>query len=165
MTVLRSLDRFLYRVEYWLLVIFLSAMVVLAFGQVVLRNFFDTGIFWGDPVIRHLVLWVGFIGAALATSDERHISIDALSKFLSPRLGHASRIITSLFALVICYYLADAALTFLLDEKVGGGEVFLSIPTWYVLIIIPSGYAIIAFHFLVRGAQSILGVLGKGEPR
>jgi TRAP-type C4-dicarboxylate transport system permease small subunit len=44
MTLLRSLDRILYRIEFSLLVVFLGSMVLLAFMQVVLRNFFNTGL-------------------------------------------------------------------------------------------------------------------------
>ncbi len=163
MTLLRSLNRLLYQIEYGLLVVFLGAMVVLAFGQVVLRNLFDTGIMWADPVIRHLVLWLGFTGAALATSDDRHISIDAISKFLSPRVRHAVQIFTHLFSTVVCYYLAAAALTFLIDEKGSGSEVFLSIPTWMILTIIPSGYGVLGLHFLTKCMESVLAVLGRGE--
>ncbi|MCK5573045.1 MAG: TRAP transporter small permease subunit, partial [Bacteroidetes bacterium] len=81
----RGLSRALVRVETVLLVLFLGVMVVLAFAQVVMRNIFQTGFLWGDPLVRHLVLWVGFMGAAIAASDERHISIDAINKFLPIR--------------------------------------------------------------------------------
>jgi TRAP-type C4-dicarboxylate transport system permease small subunit len=55
------------RVEKFLIVVMLSMMILVAFLQIVLRNAFSTGISWGDPLVRYLVLWVGFIGASLAT--------------------------------------------------------------------------------------------------
>lgn len=161
MTFLRSLDRFFYRIEYGLLVAFLGSMVILAFAQVVLRNFFGTGIAWADTIVRHLVLWSGFVGAALATSEERHISIDALTKFLSPRIKHVAQLFTSLFATITCVYLGDAAWTYLKDEQTFGGVLVLGIQTWQALLIIPVGYLLIAFHFLVKLVENLLGVLGK----
>ena len=85
------LDRILAKTETVVLVIFLGTMVVLAFLQVVLRNFFGTGLIWGDTLVRHMVLWAGFIGGALAAFEGRHISIDALTKYLSPRLQECRR--------------------------------------------------------------------------
>jgi TRAP-type C4-dicarboxylate transport system permease small subunit len=120
---------------------------------VMLRNVFGTGLVWADTVVRHLVLWVGFIGAALATSEQRHISIDAVTKFLSPRFKHSVSVLTSLFALVVCLFLAAAAWTYLEDERTYGGELVLSIPTWVAQVIIPAGYALIGVHFLVKAVE------------
>src|SRR5512146_304331 len=154
MTILRTLDRVLNKIEHSLLVVFLGSMVILAFVQVVLRNFFGTGILWADTIVRHLVLWSGFVGAALATSAERHISIDALTKFLSVRTRRVVLIVTSIFAAVVCYYLAGAAWTYLLEERANAGELVLSIPTWVALLIIPIGYLLLAFHFLVKAIEN-----------
>lgn len=161
MSVLRSLDRVLYKIEYGFLVAALGAMVLLAFTQVMLRNVFGTGLVWADTIIRHLVLWVGFIGAALATSEQRHISIDALTKFLSPRIKHIVSVFTGLFALVVCLFLAAAAWTYLEDERAHGGELVLSIPTWVAQVIIPAGYVLIAVHFLVKVVENAFRALNR----
>src|SRR5512146_3431158 len=122
MKILRALDRLLVRLETIFLVIFLSLMVILAFAQVVLRNVFGGGFLWGDPVVRQMVMWSGFMGAAIAASQDRHISIDALTKFLKGRVKNIVSVITSLFAAVVCYYMAGAAWVFMQDEKQSGGE-------------------------------------------
>lgn len=163
MRLLQSLDRALVRVETALIVVFLSLMVLLAFLQVMLRNFLDTGLLWADPLVRHLVIWVGFVGAAVATHEERHISIDALSRFFAPRRKAAAHAVTSLFALVVCVFLADASWTFLKDELALGSEFMLNVPTWVALIIIPLGYAVIALHFAVKIVQHVLVLAGKIE--
>ena len=154
MKFLQLLDRFFYRIEYTLVVVFLGSMVLLAFTQVVLRNFFGTGIVWADTIVRHLVLWLGFVGAAIATSEERHISIDAFTKFFPPRAKYAIMILTSLFAVVVCYYLSEAAWAYVVEERTNGGDLVLSIPTWVALLIIPTGYLLLAFHFFVKVVQN-----------
>jgi TRAP-type C4-dicarboxylate transport system permease small subunit len=151
MSFLRQFDRWLKRIEVGLLVVFLSAMVLLSFTQVILRNLFDTGLLWADPIVRHLVIWGGFTAAAIAASEGRHIGIDALTKFFSNRLKAISQIVTNAFAAVVCWILADAAWTFLLAEKEAGGDIVLSIPTWIAILIIPVGYILMAVHFLIRG--------------
>ena len=161
MKLLRLLNRGLVRVETVLLVVFLGAMVLLAFAQVVMRNVLGTGFLWGDPLVRHLVLWTGFLGAALATSEERHISIDAINKFLPSRARHIVKIITSLFAAVTCYFLASAAWVFIQDERAAGGELVLSIPLWIGLSILPAGYVLIMIHFVLNTAEHIGSLLTK----
>ena len=161
MKILLALERIIVRIETAFLVVFLSTMVVLSFGQVLLRNMFDTGLLWGDTLVRHLVLWVGFTGAAIATSEERHISIDVFSKFLSPRIRDIARIVTNVFALSVCYILAEAAYKFFLEEKNAGGTLVLDIPAWVGLIVIPPGYLLMGFHFGVKLVKSIVGASGK----
>lgn len=163
MSLLRAFDRWLVKAETALLVLFLSSMILLAFLQVVLRNFFGMGFLWADPLVRHLVIWVGFIGATIAVHEERHIGIDALSRFFSPRMQDAVRVLTSLFAIVVCYFLADAAWVFLLDEKASDSEFMLEVPTWIALTIIPAGYLLMAFHFLVRIVEHVMRLAGRGE--
>src|SRR3989304_9672211 len=97
MKILLRLDTVLTRLEGTLLVVFLSIMLVLSFVQVVLRNAFSESLLWGDILLRHLVLWIGFFGAALATSQDRHINIDALTRFLTAKLKNAAKIVTNLF--------------------------------------------------------------------
>jgi TRAP-type C4-dicarboxylate transport system permease small subunit len=157
---LKAFDGFLTRVETWLLAVFLGVMVVLAFAQVVLRNVFGTGFLWGDTLVRHLVIWSGFMGAAVATSEEKHISMDALTKFFPPRTRHIAMVVTNLFAGVVCTYLASAAWRFLLDEKEAGSELMLGMRTWVGLLVIPAGYLLIAFHSLVRSLVHAAGAFG-----
>jgi TRAP-type C4-dicarboxylate transport system permease small subunit len=150
MKVLHAIDSALVRVETVLLVAFLGVMVVLSFAQVVLRNVFGTGLLWADPLVRHLVLWAGFMGAAMATSSDRHISIDAFNKFLPERGRQVVHALTSLFAAATCWFLAQAAWTFIQDEYAAGGEIALAIPSWVALLILPAGYFLLTLHFLLR---------------
>lgn len=161
MTLLRTIDKNLVKAETVFLVLFFGTMIVLSFTQVILRNFFGTGLLWADTLVRHLVIWVGFMGAAIATHEERHISIDALTKFFSPRWKAIAQILTSLFAIVVCWFLADAALVFLRAEQASGSDLILSIPTWVALIVIPAGYGLMAIHFLVKVVENVMRLLGK----
>ena len=86
MQTLKKINNYLAKFEEWLLVVIVLFMVILAFLQVILRNIFAENLMWGDPLLRHLVLWVGFIGASLATKENKHINIDAMSRFLKGRM-------------------------------------------------------------------------------
>ena len=159
MKLLLSLDRTLAKFETVLLVVFLGTMVVLAFVQVLLRNVFGTGLIWGDTLVRHMVLWTGFIGGGLAAFEGRHISIDALTKFLSPRVRTAAGIVTHLFAAVVCYFLTAASWTFLKGEMEAGGDFILGLPGWVAMVIIPFGYALIMIHFALKVIEQAADLL------
>lgn len=139
----------------------LSAMVVIVLCQIVLRNFFQTGIEGADFLVRHLVLWVVFLGAGIASREKRHIHIDLLPRFLPKKIEQVTQILVALFSVIVLAILSYAAVTFVTMELESGITVpLLGLPIWIVESIIPLGYAIIAVHFLVNG---ILGLRGKHE--
>lgn len=163
MKVLLKIDRALAALEGALLILLLSVMVLMAFAQVVLRNVFHEGFIWADILLRHLVLWIGIVGAALAASQQRHITIDALTRFLSPRLRLAVLAFAQLFAVVVCVVLADAAVTFVRNDLEFGATVYAEVPAWVSQIIIPVGFALLSFHFLVRALENALTAYRGGE--
>jgi len=78
----KQVQAFLYRVENGILVVLLLSMLAMAVFQIVLRNLFESGIVWGDILVRILVLWVGLAGAMVASRKGNHINIDILSRYL-----------------------------------------------------------------------------------
>jgi len=144
------LDRWLARITGWLIIFLLSVMILMAFGQVLLRNLFHTGIEWGDVLLRHLVLWIGFLGAIIATGEGRHLKIEFINKLAAERYRKILYVLTNLFAAVVCFYLMGAAIAFVRSEQDSASTLILNLPTTYFIIIIPIGYGIISFRFFVR---------------
>ena len=81
----RAIDGFCRLVEI-LIAAFLAVMVVMVFGNVVLRYAFNSGIIVSEEVSRWLFLWVTFLGAILALKEHSHLGTDALISRL-PVLG------------------------------------------------------------------------------
>ena len=161
MNVLKSIDKALTKLEGYILITLLFVMVVMAFLQVALRNLFSSGILWADIFLRHLLLWLGFLGAAIATSENRHINIDALRRFLSKRMRSAVEVLTDSFAAVICFMLAQASLTFVQGEIADRRVLFGDIPSWYAQVIIPIGFGLLVVHFAIRALLHAMIVAGK----
>lgn len=158
-------DEIIDRVEQTLLVILLSLMILIAFLQIVLRNAFATGLAWGDPLVRNLVLWVGFIGAALATREGKHISIDVFSRWL-PSLGKTFvEVINQLFSFFICCLLCFAALKFIKNEAQMGNVIFSRIPAWVPQIILPMTFGLMAFRFGLRSLKNLSMAVKIGSIR
>lgn len=146
------------RLENWLLILIVLLMVVFSFLQVVLRNVFSEGILAGDIILRHMVLWVGFIGASLATREERHITIDVFSRFLKGRLKLFVAILINLFSAAIALLLAQASYTFVMQEKEFETILFNNVPAWYFQIIIPIGFILITLRFVIISIDKIVGL-------
>ncbi len=156
MRVIQKIDEVVARFENLLLIIIVLVMVFLSFLQVILRNVFDQGILWGDIFLRHLVLWIGFIGASLATREKKHINIDILSRFAKSRWKSVSEVITFLFAALICLVLVDASWTFVAQERMFETMLFNDIPAWYFQLIIPIGFVMMSLRFLLHAITTAL---------
>lgn len=149
------IDHLIDRGEQLLLVTFLSFMILIAFLQIVLRNFFSTGLDWGDSLLRNLVLWTGFIGATLATKEGKHINIDLVSRWL-PSLGKNVVTLTiHLFSFFICCLLTYAALKFIKNEVQMEHRTFLNIPAWVPEMILPITFSLMTFRFGLRSFKNL----------
>ena len=62
----------------------LAVMVVLVFGNVVLRYGFNSGITVSDELSRWLLVWLTFLGAIVAVREHTHLGVDSLVRMLGP---------------------------------------------------------------------------------
>ena len=152
MHILKQIDRFLEKIEGHLIVLILSLMIVLSFGQMLLRNFFDMGIVWGDTLLRQWVLWLGFLGASIAVRHDKHISIEVFSGLSSLFWNRIIKAFTRFSAGIISGFLAWAAWSFMLFEKDAESVLFLNIPVWIFQTILPYSFIVIAIRFIISGA-------------
>jgi TRAP-type C4-dicarboxylate transport system permease small subunit len=156
------MDEIIGRVEETLVVTFLGFMIFIALLQIVLRNVFFTGLDWGDSLLRNLVLWIGFIGATLATKEGKHINIDVVSRWLPPIGKNVVTLITHLFSFLVCCALTYATLKFIRNEVQMGQKLFLNIPAWIPEMILPITFGLMAFRFGLRSFKN-LSEMGKGD--
>jgi len=144
------------------LVTLFGVMMSLAFIQVFLRYFFNNSILWGDTATRTLVIWVGFLGAVIATGENKHFHIDVLTRFLKKRHETWFQSFSNLFAAVICFFLGQASVTFLgLDSET---RTFLDIPIFIVELIIPAGFFLMMIRFVLRMAFNLIEIFQSGPP-
>ncbi len=136
--------------EDGLLTVLLVGMIGLGVAQILLRNFWQTSLSWGDPVLRIALLWLTLLGAIVATRDRNHISIDLLSHFLPPVLRIWSQRLTDLFAALVCALLSWQGARFTYFEWQDESRLLAGFPAWIAEAIIPVGFGIIALRFLVR---------------
>jgi TRAP-type C4-dicarboxylate transport system permease small subunit len=154
---LQRLLRIVVAIEDGLLVGVLSAMIILAGVQIVLRTLFDTGLVWAEPALRMAVLWLGLLGAMVATRGDRHIRVDVLPRWLPPGPRRAVQTLTELFAAGVCGLLAySSARLVRLDLEYGAAGVG-PIDAWVLEAIMPIAFGIMALRFLVSAVQRARG--------
>jgi TRAP-type C4-dicarboxylate transport system permease small subunit len=158
MRLLYTLDEHISRWEHFLIAALLAVMILLAFWQIVLRNFFATGIDWGDSLIRYLVVWVGFIGAAIATREGKHIKIDVVSRWITGKGNSAIQVISHLSSAVICGLLAWAGIRFIWFEAQMGGTAFFNLPIWVPELIIPITFGLMTLRYALRLINEFIGM-------
>jgi TRAP-type C4-dicarboxylate transport system permease small subunit len=149
------LNEIIARIEKYLVVLLLSLMMVLAVMQIVLRNFFETGLSWGDVLVRYLVLWVAFIGAALATKEGKHINMEIFSQWVSEKGDTYLKGLAHLCSIFICGLLTYAAIKFIHFEAQLGSTIILGIPIWIPELIIPITFGLMAFRFTLQFASTL----------
>ena len=150
MGLLHWLDHWLASLERALVVLLLTGLLGLGLLQVIERNMLASGIFWADELLQHMVLWLGFLGASLATREHRHLSIDVLSHFLPRRWQLWLELLINTAALVMCTCLVQAAWGLVRSEYTAGTVLTFGVPAWLAQSIIPLGFGAITLRFAVR---------------
>lgn len=143
--------RVVHGLEDGLIVLLVLAMVLLACGQILLRNVWGGGLIWADPLLRIMVLWLGLLGAMVASRSSNHITIDILSRSIPPFLEQYVHALGNLFSSAVCILLAWHGGRFVHFEYEAGSEVLAGLPVWICASIIPLAFAVMATRFLVHG--------------
>jgi len=125
-------------------------MIVLAGTQILLRNFFDSGIVWIDPLLRVLVLWLGLLGATVATRNNKHISIDLLSRFLKRDIYCLVQSVVAQVSAWTCLVIAWYGLNWIRIDYEDGTASFVGIPAWMLEVVIPAAFALIGLRYLLK---------------
>ncbi len=137
------------------------ALLLLGTLQIILRNVFASGWVGTDEILRHLVLWLGFVGASLATREQRHLRIDILARVLPARYQPWLDGGINLLALAGCVLLAQAAWAFVHEELIAGTMLTAGVAAWIAQSIIPLGFCLMACRFAIHFINACAQLTGK----
>jgi len=146
-------EDYIVKAEKAAVVTLILALVGLSFTQVLLRIFFQSGIVWLDPLLRHMVLWAGLTGAAIAARYSHHFALEAFVKFAPQKLHRPLEIFAGVFTVAASCLLFHASYKFVRDEFAAGSVAFyidrVGVPGGWAEMIIPAAFALIAYHALM----------------
>lgn len=143
------------RIEDALLVVFLVALLALAASQITTRNLFDGGWIWGDQLVRVLVLWVGLLGAVVASRENYHLRVDILPRVLAHAARNALAVFTHLFTAAVCGLVSWHAARFVADERAFGATGIAGIPGWVLALVIPLAFGLMAMRHLAHSWRAV----------
>lgn len=94
-----------------LIAVLLAVMVVLVFGNVVLRYAFNSGITVSEELSRWLFVWMTFLGSIVALRDHGHLGTDILTSRLPLAGKRACAVVACLLMLYITWLLLSGSWT------------------------------------------------------
>lgn len=151
---MHSAIKTLHRLEDSLLVLLLGCLILLASTQIILRNLFDTGLVWVDPLLRVMVLWLGLLGAAVAAREHKHIQIDVLTRLFNKNASLLVQITVDQFSAWVCLIVAWHGARWIQLDYADAITSFIGIPAWILEIIIPISFAVIGIRFFIQSVHT-----------
>ncbi len=153
--------KILYWVEDGVLTGLLLLLIGMAVTQIFLRNMFDTGIVWSEVLTRILVLWVGLIGAMVASRQGNHITIDILNRYLPEKAKTVSNFVVEMFTALICAVVAYYSVLFVQMEFLDGDTAFANIPVWICEAIIPFAFTVFALRYFIMSFENLKKIVSS----
>ena len=181
------------RTEDAVLAVALGLMALIPVVELVGRSWFNVGIAGAPDYLQHLTLWIGFLGAMLATREGKHLKIAAATDWLPPRIHHVVDCLVAFISTAVCAGLFGASLQLVVAEAPGlppwtasimpdfverwlepfglyesGGLTKVAgwIPIWIAEAVMPFAFAIMAVRFILRASTRlwVRGLVGLGLP-
>ncbi len=133
-----------------------GALLLMAFLPViemVLRTSFGAILPGASGYVQNLTLWVGFLGAMIASRERRHLNLSAGSLVLPPRWQKLTGPFTAAVSAAVAAGLFWASAQFVrveLDapERLGGW-----LPVWAVETVLPVAFAVIMIRFVLQAGE------------
>jgi TRAP-type C4-dicarboxylate transport system permease small subunit len=142
----------LVRAAEWLLIALLAVMVVLVFGNVVLRYVFNSGIVFSEEVSRFVFMWLTLIGALVVMKDNAHLGMSSVVDRLGETGKRLCRFVSDSLTLACCLLLAHGTwkqVVIGMDNRSPVTDVPLGL-VYLCLLISSAGMAALVAHSLWR---------------
>ena len=130
-------------------------MVLFPAIEVVSRLFGTTGIVASPVLVQHLTLYIGFSGAIIASRRNKLLSLSNSLLFNNDNQIVWAKIIAKVTTIVVVTVLALGAWNLVMIEKEFPTDIAPFIPRWIALLIMPIGFASIAFHMIYNSYSEL----------
>jgi C4-dicarboxylate transporter DctM subunit len=120
------------------------AMVVLPLLEIVARRLFGVGVPASGPIVQHLTLWVGFLGAAIAARDGKLLALATGTLIPAGTPRRIADIVAAAVASCTSLVLAWGGIQMVAAEREAQTTIGAGIPTWIAQAVLPLALAIIA---------------------
>jgi len=144
-------------VERFLVAALLLAMVLLPAASTVSRRLIGRELPGSAILAQHITLWVGFLGALLATVTGHHLALSTLDAVPQGWPRRAARFFGQVVSAAACALLAWASVRLVRAEWDGFGVVAFGIRVAWSQLVMPAGFAVMALRFAWRAGDDAAG--------
>jgi TRAP-type C4-dicarboxylate transport system permease small subunit len=141
----------------WLMLLALALMVVLVFGNVVLRYGFNDRITVSEELSRWLFVWMTFLGAIVALKERGHLGSD----MLVGRLGPAGKRVCLVLGQLLMLYVSWLLLKGSWQQSVINLDVEAPVTGWSMAIVYGAGVVFAASTGVILMLQFFRTVTGQ----
>lgn len=146
---MRMINKTISWVENLTVIILGLAIILLVVAQVVFREVLNASLTWSEETSRLCLVWLVFLGAAIACREGEHINVTALTDKLSGRANQVLKIffeaLMLLFTLVIAYQGYGLSM-----KQMTSKFVTIDIPQGVQTMVIPVSGVLTVYHILYR---------------
>lgn len=149
---------FLEHLEEAAMAILLAFMTLLTFLQVVLRYVFNTGMVWSLEATTYAFAALVVFGMSYGVRAKSHIAVDLFVNRLPPKARHFAALLAVALCLLYCGLMLYGSVVFV-DRLAALGNYARDIPApkWVLTLVMPLGFLLLSYRFLVAGWHVIKG--------
>ena len=152
--------------EKWVIVVFMTGMVVILAVQVFTRYCLGFSFSWAEQLVRIGFVWVTYAGASMACKWSMHLTIDLLKYLAGPRVVRIIGLWASAFTVFFAVYMSWHIFSLVL-QQISKGQTFASmtwLPVWSMYIAGVIGMIGVAVRTLEFGLLPLLCPKEEGRP-
>ncbi|MDW7675966.1 MAG: TRAP transporter small permease [Bacillota bacterium] len=133
----------------------LASMVLVVFAQVIFRFVLSKPLPWSEEISRYMMVWITFLGAALAIEKKAHALVEFFVDLLPEKLRVIVKVIAIILSCVFYGIIAFYGWNFLSSSLTQFSAV-LQLPMAYVYIVIPLSGILLILNSLAELEKLIL---------
>jgi TRAP-type C4-dicarboxylate transport system permease small subunit len=103
---------------------------------------------WTEELARFLLVWISFLGGAIAYLDDKHLGVDLLVDRIDPSARRLARVVTHGLVFAFALVVMGIGGTQLVMDRFDSGQVLSALQinkAWFYLAVPVSGYVISLF--------------------
>jgi C4-dicarboxylate transporter DctQ subunit len=156
--------RLLSRLVESLVILLAGIIVAIVTAEVALRYLFSHSMIFTEELSRYLMVWVVFLGSALAIRDGSHIHIQILVKRLGPRMQQNVKLASYALMIAFLVFITVEGLK-ILPRQLQQMCITIDISLFYFYLAIPVGSILMIIFLLPIIRQTLAGKSPAGNKR
>ncbi len=146
--------------EGWTITVILLAMTAAPVAQALARKLFHADMPGAAVWVQHGTLWVGFLGALLATGRGKHLGLSTVEMLPAGRWRTGARLFGAMATTAVVALLSYAAVKLVLADRVRMDLLAGGVPEWWSELVMPVALAAMALRTAWRAPAGWIGRAG-----